>query len=111
MTGRPSVVLAVLLGTSLLASCGLKGPLTVPEKSRNIVIRTSTGQTTTTTGGTTTTPGAATTPPPTTGPAPTTPSQPAAPAKPKSKTPPPPDDDHMPPPPLPGSNPGTSRGG
>lgn len=72
-----AVALATLVG---LGGCGLKGPLTLPEKSGNVVIR---GQKTP--GGSTTTPA---TPAPTPAPA---------------------DPDKLPPPDLPHSNSGSSH--
>lgn len=70
------------------AGCGLKGPLELPEKSTNIVIRGPEQ--------------------PPTEPAPT-PAQPPEPAE--RSTPKAPADDRLPPPPLPGGNPGSARGG
>lgn len=76
--------------------CGLKGPLELPERSTNIVIR-GPGQTSTTEpeGGPAP---EATTPTPETSKAPTT-----KPVKPR--------DERLPPPQLPDGNPGSSRGG
>ena len=79
------------------AACGLKGPLELPERSTNIVIR-GPGQPTAETG--------------------TAPGEPAAPTPPATETPTPatkpaqpPKDERLPPPQLPGGNPGSSRGG
>ena len=98
MTGRPAVRLVAAGALALAAAaCGLKGPLEMPEKSKNVVIR-----------GPQTPAGAATTPAPATETTPPAqaPAAPTAPAKPAT-----PPDDRMPPPPLPGGNPGSSRGG
>ena len=85
-------------GTSLLfaglaalaaSGCGIKGPLTLPEKSENVVIRAPGSETTG--GDTSATPPTA------------TPETTQEPAKPKR--------DRLPPPPLPSSNPGTGHGG
>jgi hypothetical protein len=90
--------LAALLLVALAASgCGLKGALTMPSKSDEVVIR-KPGATTPATGETTATPPSAN---PT---APTGPTEEGATRK-------PPRDDRIPPPPLPGGNPGTARGG
>ena len=75
---------AALLATLLAAGCGLKGPLTMPESSTNVVIR-----------------GPGETPAGSPG---TPPSPPAKPASAK-------DPDRMPPPPLPGGSTGSPRGG
>ena len=85
---RLSILTATMCALALLAGCGLKAPLSLPEKSERVIIRTPQGQTGTTTGTTSATPTGAT---------------PRAPA---SK----PEEERQPPPPLPGGNPGTSRG-
>lgn len=86
---RPVLAAAAALWLTLAASgCGLKGALTMPSQSEEIVIRPA--------------PGASAAPEE---------GQPAgAPAKPAEQkiTPP---EDRLPPPPLPGGNPGTVRGG
>jgi predicted small lipoprotein YifL len=87
---RLSILTATTCALALLAGCGLKAPLSLPEKSERVIIRTPQGQTGTTTGATT---GTTSTP---TGANPT----------PASK----PEEERQPPPPLPGGNPGTSRG-
>jgi len=99
MTRLPAAgALATILLAAMAASgCGLKGPLTLPPKSDEVVIRTP-GQTATDQAGpaegqTTTVPA----------PAEDTEKAPRAPAKPR--------DERIPPPPLPGGNPGTARGG
>ncbi len=98
MNGYPAFRLVAVGALALaVAACGLKGPLVMPEKSKNVVIR-----------GPQAPAGATTTPVPATGttaPAPA-PAAPTAPAKPAT-----PPDDRMPPPPLPGGNSGSSRGG
>ncbi|HEX7374532.1 MAG TPA: lipoprotein [Steroidobacteraceae bacterium] len=84
MTGanpRSAALAAALAALVGLAGCGLKGTLTMPEKSGNVVIR---GQATT--GGS--------------NPAPATPATPP---------PPPADPDKQPPPDLPHSNSGSSH--
>jgi predicted small lipoprotein YifL len=88
-----SVATAVL--ALILAACGLKGSLELPERATNVVIR----------GPQQAPPEGAETPPPT-GATPATPTQPKPPA-----TPAPAKDDRQPPPPLPDGNPGSSRGG
>jgi predicted small lipoprotein YifL len=98
----------------LAAGCGLKGPLTMPERSSNIVIRGPTGEVVD--GATSPTPPAAgEAPGTTTTPAPASPAG-DAPASPPTGTPPAvkkpaADPDRMPPPPLPGGNPGSMLGG
>ena len=96
---RGPALAAMLLATLAASGCGLKGALTLPTHSDEVVIRA---------------PGQATSPPaeptaePTTTsaePVPATPTAPAAPAKKPAK------DERIPPPPLPGGNPGTARGG
>lgn len=79
--------LCATLGVSLLAACGLKAALELPERTGNVVIRG---------------PGTAgtTAAPPSTSPGPAPASVPAD-----------EDPDRLPPPPLPGGNPGTARGG
>ena len=78
----------------VLAGCGLKGALELPERATNVVIR----------GPQATPEGAETSPP--TGAAPATPTPPKPPAAPAPAR-----DDRQPPPPLPDGNPGSSRGG
>jgi predicted small lipoprotein YifL len=94
MTHNPGGVLTVILLGSMAASgCGLKGALTLPSKSDEVVIR-APGQTAPVEEGAT-----PTTPPAT----PTT--------EPVQETPPKPRVERLPPPPLPGGNAGTVRGG
>lgn len=83
---------AVFLVAMATSGCGLKGALTLPSRSDEVVIRTP-GQTAPVEGETTATPSA------------TSPGEPAreAPAKPRHE--------RIPPPPLPGGKPGTARGG
>ena len=81
---------AILLGG--VAGCGLKGPLELPERSTNIVIR-GPGETTSTGTGE---PAASPQPAPET-------TQPSTTGKPK--------DERLPPPQLPDGNPGSARGG
>ena len=88
--GRATIALALALGVS---GCGLKGALTMPSQSEEIVIRPA--PTATPEGEA---PGASA------GEAAGTPEQPAE----KKLTP---RDERLPPPPLPGGNPGTARGG
>lgn len=89
MTTRNALpLLAVALAALGAAGCGIKGPLTLPEKTENVVIR-APGAQGTTTEGATATPGSE------------PPSTEQAPAQ----------RDRMPPPPLPSSNPGTGHGG
>ena len=87
-----SALAAILLAAVAANGCGLKGPLTLPSKSDEVVIR-APGQAAPTEGETTLTPSAP------------TPAEPAeeAPARPR--------DERIPPPPLPGGKPGTARGG
>lgn len=87
---RLSIHTTTICALTLLAGCGLKAPLSLPEKSERVIIRTPQGQTGATTGTTT-----GTTPTPT-----------GATTTPASK----PEEERQPPPPLPGGNPGTSRG-
>jgi predicted small lipoprotein YifL len=82
MTRSRQLALLALLAV-VTTGCGLKGPLTLPSKSDDIVIRG---------------PGQATTEPATT---PST--TPATPARPP--------EERLPPPPLPGGNPGAAHGG
>ena len=84
---------AVLLMSMAASGCGLKGALTMPSKSDEVVIRKPT-QAAPVEGEITTTP-------------------PATPAEPTQETPAkkPVRDNRIPPPPLPGGNPGTARGG
>jgi predicted small lipoprotein YifL len=80
--------LALLLLAVAVSGCGLKGALTLPPKSDEVVIRA---------------PGQAAAAPagePVEGEAPATPAAPVA-----------PEDERIPPPPLPGSNARTTRGG
>ncbi len=90
MNHRPHgrIALAALLATAALTGCGLKGALTQPEKTSNMVIRSQ---------GTPAAPGA-------TGSAPAD----AATAPTEQKVPPP-AEPPLPPPELPHSNSGTSR--
>jgi predicted small lipoprotein YifL len=83
---------AILLVAVAASGCGLKGALTLPSKSDEVVIR-APSQAVPVEGETTATPPA------------TAPAEPAkaAPARPK--------DERIPPPPLPRGNAGTSRGG
>ena len=83
----------VLLATLATTGCGLKGALTMPSKSEEVIIR-APGQSEAPTSDTTATP-------------------PATPAEPTEGTPAkkPRRDERIPPPPLPGGNPGTARGG
>ena len=90
-------VLIVALVGGAVTACGLKGPLELPERSTNIVIR-GPGQAPAPESGTETGEPAGTTPPTTATPTPAT-----KPAQPK--------DERLPPPQLPGGNPGSSRGG
>ena len=95
---RAALFATAVAGTT--AACGLKGPLELPERSTNIVIR-GPGQASTaggepTTGTATTTPGATT-------PSPATPKPAPKPAESR--------EERLPPPPLPDGNPGSSHGG
>jgi predicted small lipoprotein YifL len=83
---------AVLLAAVAVSGCGLKGALTLPSKSDEVVIR-APGQAAPVEGETTATP------------------SPAAPAEPTQEAPARPRDERIPPPPLPGGKPGTARGG
>jgi hypothetical protein len=83
---------AIFLVAVAASGCGLKGALTLPSKSDEVVIR-APGQTAPTEGETTATPPATT------------------PAEPAQETPARPRDERIPPPPLPGGKPGTARGG
>ena len=83
---------AVFLAAVATSGCGLKGALTLPSKSDEVVIR-APGQATPVEGETTATPSATT------------------PAEPAQETPAKPRDERIPPPPLPGGKPGTARGG
>jgi predicted small lipoprotein YifL len=92
MKHRYGKALAAALLVSMAATgCGLKGALTMPSKSDEVVIRES-GQAAPADGSTTATP------------SPAEPTQ-DAPAKKPAR------DNRIPPPPLPGGNPGTARGG
>lgn len=79
---------AILLGSLAASGCGLKGALTLPSKSDEVVIR-APGQTAPEEGATTTTPA----------------------AEPAKETPARPRVERIPPPPLPGGNAGTAHGG
>ena len=98
MTSRyAKTLMAVVLAALAAAGCGIKGPLTLPEKSENVVIRAPAGSASTTqvpAAGAATTPSAGT---------PATEETTQKPAQPKP--------DRMPPPPLPSSNSGTGHGG
>ncbi len=83
---------AILLAVVAASGCGLKGALTLPSKSDEVVIR-APGQTAPAEGETPATPSATT------------------PAEPVPETPAKPRDERIPPPPLPGGKPGTARGG
>ena len=87
-----SALAAVLLAVAATSGCGLKGALTLPSKSDEVVIR-APGQAAPVEGETTATPPA------------------TAPAEPAQETPARPRDERIPPPPLPGGKPGTARGG
>ena len=87
-----SALAAVLLAVAATSGCGLKGALTLPSKSDEVVIR-APGQTAPVEGETTATPPA------------------TSPAEPAQETPARPKDERIPPPPLPGGKPGTARGG
>ena len=87
-----SALAAVLLAVAVTSGCGLKGALTLPSKSDEVVIR-APGQAAPVEGETTATPPA------------------TAPAEPAQETPARPRDERIPPPPLPGGKPGTARGG
>lgn len=91
---RPALIAAAAFGLMLAASgCGLKGALTMPSQSEEIVIRPAAG--TSTEGATPAPEGDAAAPP-------------ATPPAEKKITP---KDDRLPPPPLPGGNAGTARSG
>jgi predicted small lipoprotein YifL len=83
---------AIFLAAVALSGCGLKGALTLPSKSDEVVIR-APGETAPAASETTATPPAAT------------------PAEPSQETPVRRRDERIPPPPLPGGKPGTARGG
>jgi predicted small lipoprotein YifL len=87
----------MVLAALAASGCGLKGALTMPPKSDEVVIRApgqaATDQAVSAEGQTTTVPA----------PAEETEKTKQAPSKPK--------DERIPPPPLPGGNPGTARGG
>jgi predicted small lipoprotein YifL len=76
-----SALAAILLASMAVAGCGLKGALTMPSKSDEVVIR---------------------------APAEAAPAEPTREAPAAKK---PPKDERIPPPPLPGGNPGTARSG
>lgn len=82
---------AIILAAVAASGCGLKGTLTLPSKSDEVVIR-APGQAAPTEGETTTPPA-------------------TAPGDPAQETPARPRDERIPPPPLPGGKPGTARGG
>jgi predicted small lipoprotein YifL len=84
------LALAAIIGAAGIAGCGLKGPLTLPEKSGNVVVRDKASATGA--AGTSARPGQA-----------TKPGTPAAPP------PAPPVPERLPPPELPPSSNGTSR--
>ena len=91
----PVLIAAVAFGLALAASgCGLKGALTMPSQSEEIVIRPAGGA-----GSEESSPAA---------PEGTTTTPPATPPAEKKITP---KDERLPPPPLPGGNPGTVRSG
>jgi predicted small lipoprotein YifL len=96
-TARTFLVVWLAAG---VAACGLKGPLELPERSSNIVIR-GPGQPPAVEAPAGTTPGASTPGAPTPG----APTPPETPTKPEQK------EERLPPPPLPDGNPGSSRGG
>jgi predicted small lipoprotein YifL len=83
---------AIFLAAVALSGCGLKGALTLPSKSDEVVIR-APGQAAPSERETTTT------------------SPATAPAEPTGETPAKSKDERIPPPPLPGGKPGTARGG
>jgi predicted small lipoprotein YifL len=86
------VLMVVLLGSFAASGCGLKGALTLPSKSDEVVIR-APGEAAPAEGATTTSPPGT----PATEPARETPARPRV--------------ERLPPPPLPGGNSGTVRGG
>ena len=83
---------AIFLAAVAASGCGLKGALTLPSKSDEVVIR-APGQAVPVEGETTTTPPA------------------TAPAEPAKEAPARPRDERIPPPPLPRGTAGTARGG
>ena len=89
---RRNALAAILLTAVATSGCGLKGALTLPSKSDEVVIR-APGQAAPVEGETTTTPSTTT------------------PGEPIQETPARPRDERIPPPPLPGGKPGTARGG
>ena len=93
VVGR-AVATALLLGA--ITACGLKGPLELPERSTNIVIR-GPGETPAAGTGDATGESSAAPPPAPGSPGPTTTTKPK--------------DERLPPPQLPDGNPGSSRGG
>lgn len=93
--------LTALALTSTLAGCGLKGALTMPSRSEEIVIRPASGATA---------PDSAPATPGAEAPASATPQTEKPTEKPAEKKVAP-QDDRLPPPPLPGGNPGTARSG
>jgi predicted small lipoprotein YifL len=92
MTFVPTRSVATSVVVLVLSGCGLKGPLELPERATNVVIR-----------GPQQTPAEGAATPPSTEAGPTAPKPPATPA--------PARDDRQPPPSLPDGNPGSSRGG
>jgi predicted small lipoprotein YifL len=88
--GTAMLVLAAVVGAAGISGCGLKGPLTLPEKSGNVVVRDKASATAA--AGTSTRPGQA-----------------AKPGAPTAPPPAPPVPDRLPPPELPPSSNGTSR--
>ena len=90
--GYGSTMVAVFLAAVAASGCGLKGALTLPSKSDEVVIR-GPAQAAPAEGETTATPPGAT------------------PAEPAQEAPATPRDERIPPPPLPGGKPGTDRGG
>ena len=109
---RPARPVVAGMLALMAAGCGLKGPLAMPERSTNIVIRGPDGKSVTD-GAATPPPGdgqsAAGTPPPGDPAAPAAPAAPVDAAAPAPTTPAP-ADETLPPPPLPGRRPG-ARGG
>ena len=90
--GYGSALAAIFLAAVAASGCGLKGALTLPSKSDEVVIR-APGQTAPAEGETTATPPGAT------------------PAEPAQEAPATPRDERIPPPPLPGGKQGTASGG
>ncbi len=88
----PGGLAAIFVVALATGGCGLKGALTLPSKSDEVVIR-APGQAAPVEGDTTAAPSA------------------TAPGEPAPETPARPRDERIPPPPLPGGKPGTARGG